>query len=465
MKKKILSFILAVCLIIPCAFIFSACGEKPADPIMHTVTFLYDNGMENSAIEVEEGKLATKPIDPSKTGYNFAGWYVDDEKWSFALIPVTQDIELTAKWNIKTFTVTFKYDNGLEDRETICNYGDKVKEPQQPQKNTHVFLGWFNGETKWDFEEDTISDNLELVAHWQISKLAVTFDPDNGEQKMVTYLPYGSKIGYVPIVNPTKVGYTFDAWYFGEYKWNFGYNTVTEALTLKAHWLAINYSITYELDGGTNNESNLQSYNADNNITFAEATKDSYKFMGWFVDIEFKNEITSTNGYHQHLTVFAKWARINKITYELNGGTNNIDNPTTFFEYEEVVLKAPTKDDEYKVFTGWFLDNHYEEKIETIPAGTAEDIKLWAKWEDIFKIDNKGEQYEKITGLTAVGKTLKKLAIPRNVKGIGNCVFANSDILEEVVFNGNDKVTLGYGAFQNCSKLTSVILPSGTRNI
>ncbi|MCQ2565061.1 MAG: leucine-rich repeat protein, partial [Clostridia bacterium] len=264
---------------------------------------------------------------------------------------------------------------------------------------------------------------------------------------------------------PSKTGYTFGGWYFGDYEWNFGYNTVTEKLTLKARWIAINYSITYELDGGTNNESNLQSYNADNNITFAEATKDGYKFMGWFVDSEFKNEITSTNGYHQHLTVFAKWARINKITYELNGGTNNIDNPTTFFEYEEVVLKAPTKDDEYKVFTGWFLDNHYEEKIETIPAGTAEDIKLWAKWEDIFKIDNKGEQYEKITGLTAVGKTLKKLAIPRNVKGIGNFVFANSDILEEVVFNGNDKVTLGYGSFQNCSKLTSVILPSGTRNI
>lgn len=55
MKKKILSLIFAICLILPCAFIFSACDDKP-EPIMHTVTFVYDNGTENNISMLDKKK-------------------------------------------------------------------------------------------------------------------------------------------------------------------------------------------------------------------------------------------------------------------------------------------------------------------------------------------------------------------------------------------------------------------------
>lgn len=39
MKKKLLSFIVAICMVLPCLFVFSACGQKPSDPaIVCTVT-------------------------------------------------------------------------------------------------------------------------------------------------------------------------------------------------------------------------------------------------------------------------------------------------------------------------------------------------------------------------------------------------------------------------------------------
>ena len=49
MKKKILSFILAICLIIPCAIMMTACGEKPLDLagktiILHEVTDMGPGG-------------------------------------------------------------------------------------------------------------------------------------------------------------------------------------------------------------------------------------------------------------------------------------------------------------------------------------------------------------------------------------------------------------------------------------
>ncbi|MBQ9554265.1 InlB B-repeat-containing protein [bacterium] len=39
---------------------------------------------------------------PTKTGYNFAYWYLDDENTEFGFnTPITGDITLTAKWTPK----------------------------------------------------------------------------------------------------------------------------------------------------------------------------------------------------------------------------------------------------------------------------------------------------------------------------------------------------------------------------
>ena len=50
MKKKILSFILAICLIIPCAFMMTACGKKPLDLAGKTIMInkVTDLGPSNS---------------------------------------------------------------------------------------------------------------------------------------------------------------------------------------------------------------------------------------------------------------------------------------------------------------------------------------------------------------------------------------------------------------------------------
>ncbi|MBQ8393667.1 MAG: InlB B-repeat-containing protein, partial [Clostridia bacterium] len=42
------------------------------------------------------------------------------------------------------------------------------------------------------------------------------------------------------------------------------------------------------------------------------------------------------------------------ITYELNGGTNSVDNPLTYKKGDVVTLNNPTKDNYY--FKGWYTD-------------------------------------------------------------------------------------------------------------
>ena len=70
-----------------------------------------------------------------------------------------------------------------------------------------------------------------------------------------------------------------------------------------------------------------------------------------------------------------------KITYELNGGTNNLENPNSYLEYLTVNLSIPTRDGYY--FTGWYENADFSsERIIGWKIGEKRtDVTLYAKWE------------------------------------------------------------------------------------
>ena len=64
------------------------------------------------------------------------------------------------------FTVTFDSDGGSSvDAQTVVE-GGKATEPTAPTKDGYTFDGWFDGETKWDFDNDTVTGNITLTAKW-----------------------------------------------------------------------------------------------------------------------------------------------------------------------------------------------------------------------------------------------------------------------------------------------------------
>ena len=80
---------------------FYACDEeeqpKPVEIETHLVTFDSDGGSAVATQNVEHGKTATKPTDPTRSGYDFDGWFKDDKEWDFATI-ITTPVTLKAKW-------------------------------------------------------------------------------------------------------------------------------------------------------------------------------------------------------------------------------------------------------------------------------------------------------------------------------------------------------------------------------
>ena len=84
------------------------------------------------------------------------------------------------------------------------------------------------------------------------------------------------------------------------------------------------YSITYELNGGTNNAKNPATYTTKQKVTFKSPKKKGYTFGGWYTDKTLKTRIKTINkGSKGKVKVYAKWT-INKynIAFDGNGATS-----------------------------------------------------------------------------------------------------------------------------------------------
>ena len=69
--------------------------------IKYTVTFKPENGQPNFTQQVNQYHLVTKPTNPTKADHQFTGWFTDlDEQWVFSGYPLTQNLTLTAKYQV-----------------------------------------------------------------------------------------------------------------------------------------------------------------------------------------------------------------------------------------------------------------------------------------------------------------------------------------------------------------------------
>lgn len=209
------------------------------------VTFKYDDGTTaDTIISVEKGKTVTEPTAPTRQGFKFLGWYNGDTKFDFST-PITGAVTLTAKWeadpkpNPKSFDVTFKYDDGTTaDKVVSVEEGKTVTAPTDPTRKGYKFLGWFNGDTKFDFNT-AITDAVTLTAKWETIKYTVTF-MSNGKVHATATVDYETTVSK-PSNPSAPSGKVFAGWTEDQAadenstKYDFS-SKVTSDLTLYAIW-------------------------------------------------------------------------------------------------------------------------------------------------------------------------------------------------------------------------------------
>ncbi len=201
--RRCFKFILGLAIVMLC-FTLSACGKK------YTVTFLDDDGSVIQTIEVNNKEKITKPVDPTKNGCTFLGWYLNDEKWIFLEYEVTEDLTLTAKYEINQFTVYFINENGTLLHTIAVKKGEKVKEPIELINNNQNFLGWYLNDEKWNFDDNEVTKDLILMSKYKLPKHTITFDTDGGTLIAPITKEYNEPID-APL-NPVREGYEFVGW-------------------------------------------------------------------------------------------------------------------------------------------------------------------------------------------------------------------------------------------------------------
>ena len=105
-------------------------------------------------------------------------------------------------------TVTFLSD-GEHTAPPQIRANAPAAQPDNPTKEGHTFIGWYNGESEWDFETP-VTTGLILTAKWQVNQYTITLPPENGGEDIVITQDYGTAI--TAPANPTKTGYTFAGW-------------------------------------------------------------------------------------------------------------------------------------------------------------------------------------------------------------------------------------------------------------
>ena len=298
----------------------------------------------------------------------------------------TRTLNLTI--NVRpSHAVTFTTNGGLPIplEQTVLD-GDKATEPGvSPTKTGYSFNGW-----DFDFNLE-IKAPVTIPAKWEAIEYNITYEPNGGDGP--TSGTYTIETPTITLHTPAKSEHTFLGWYTNPAFSGTAVTSIplgsTEAKDFFAKWEIKEYTITYELNGGTG-AANGTYTNQSPTITLPTAPtmqKNGYTFAGWYTDITLTagpaTEIT--NGSSGDKTFYAKWNPVPyTITYEQNGGSGATNGTYTIESPTITLPTAPAMQKNGYTFTGWYEDSDFSGTIEIeILTGSSSNKTFYAKWNAI----------------------------------------------------------------------------------
>lgn len=149
---------------------------------------------------------------------------------------------------LQKYTVTFNSQGGSEVASQAVYAGEKIVKPANPTKEKEYFVDWYKEAectNVWDFENETVSQDITLYAKWTSIAYTVTFETNGGSAIEAQLVPEGT-FATKPVPAPTKEGNLFEEWYTEQTMTNpFDFYTpITKDITLYAKWMDIS-SITF----------------------------------------------------------------------------------------------------------------------------------------------------------------------------------------------------------------------------
>ena len=387
-------------------------GSK-GDAVDFTITYNLDGGT-NDANNPANYTIETDPIilaDATKDGYTFEGWYSDSafttgNEVTEIATGSTEPKEFFAKFSDAiTYDITYNLNGGTNDANNPADYTVETATITlaDASKDGYTFEGWYSEDVFTNQVTEIATGSTKdvvLYAKFDAITYDITYTLDGGTNDANNPADYTVESATITLANASKDGYTFEGWYSdAAFTADNEVTEITTGSTEPKEFFAkfsdaITYDIAYTLDGGTNAANNPADYTVETaTITLADASKVGYTFEGWYSDATFTadNEVTEiATGSTGTKKFFAKFsdAITYNITYTLDGGTNDANNPADYtVETATITLEDASKDG--YTFEGWYSDAAFttDNEVTEIATGSTGPKEFFAKFSDAITYD------------------------------------------------------------------------------
>ena len=353
---------------------------------------------------VRKGKKAECPeFTPGKIDWTFKGWYVDDMESGDTVIydfdrQVTSTTSLRAEWKFSPGSTVYTaayfladFDGNYEDEPTRVQEGIGMAQAETTVTASDSPQPGFVPDIERN-EKVSVKADGKTVARFYYKRASyqLKWDLNGATKDGASYLqesvPYGQSIDLPDV---TREGYTCEGWVDSDgTPWADITKMPAGDVTFKATWKPVEYTIHYDLGGGTfdANWSAPESYSIEKEAyIYQKPTRAGYTFKGWIGDngdtpqdvIAVKGSETTGDKYYK-----AVWtADVYSISYNLNGGEWGVHKGPDKFTVETEDFTLPIPERAGYQFIGWTGSNLSEPQMTvTIEKGSIGYPYYMANW-------------------------------------------------------------------------------------
>lgn len=282
----------------------------------------FSDGSSSKTTSADEGQPITKPEDPTKDGYVFAGWADEPDATTEDVINDLGNMPAEGKdyyavWTPADATVKFDANGGkFSDGSAVKDVPSATDAPitaptETPTKDGFDFLGWSKdpNATAPDASLGNVTNPEETVyAVWKAKDYTIKYYTTDENTPAITE---NHKAGdpVTPAAGPAITGYTFDHWDW----YDADKNPISAPTTMPAgdviaigKYTTNKHNATYKLDGGKIDDSTADviftdvPYGAAVPTPPVNPTKEGYIFAGWDPTVD-------TTMPDKDVTYTAKW--------------------------------------------------------------------------------------------------------------------------------------------------------------
>ncbi|MFR3758660.1 InlB B-repeat-containing protein, partial [Hungatella sp.] len=206
--------------------------EGSFDINSYKVTYKVDGKPVGEVETYNYGTLVTVRQSPEKEGYTFSGWSRTE-----AFEMPARDIVIEGSYKINSYTVTYKVDGEQYGETETYEYGAAVTLREKPSREGYTFKGW-----SYENGFKMPAGDVVIEGSYKINSYTVTYKVDGQQYGEPEVYKYNELVRLKS--EPTKEGYTFSHWNYGE-----DFRMPAKDVVIEGNFGINSYTVTYKVDG------------------------------------------------------------------------------------------------------------------------------------------------------------------------------------------------------------------------